>query len=179
MLTQQGQFRTPRNFNLAWGALLPVQEKSPAVAAPYIFKAPAYYSTRVVSLHVVLKTSAQAATRQPTVMLRDAAGNIYYEQTTPNGIEASKSVGITIAPGANVSAPAANSSQTLAIPDLLLPPEYQVELVIGSIQTEDEIIKCNALYEGFEDEQCHPLAEIARDVHKLLIAERAIEYESS
>ncbi len=129
-----------------------------------------------MSLTVLLKASAQAAKRVPALEVRDGDGGplmvIAGSQELAEGVTRR----VTFAPGVSTNSTVAAASDTVGIPELLLLPGYSIATLTAGVQTEDQYEKPVLWVEEFESAPDHPLADLVELVHKVIRAERAVEY---
>jgi hypothetical protein len=140
---------------------------------------PSTYLFRIVSLYVTLTTSAQVAKRSPGVALKDNRGVIYYETVGAELLPASEKIGVSVVETPSLITTAEDIPQVLAVPEILLPPEWVLEGVTGGIQTEDQYSEVNVLVEKYEPTPDHPLAEVRAMEQAIHLLERAAERASA
>lgn len=171
----QGQFWTPRPVHRAWGALIQEEVAAPEAGKPWKWVVPAAYVWRLVALRVVLTSSAQEATRSPGLALKDNRGVTYYETVSAQTVAKSEKVGLSVVEAFAPTAAGAKLPQVLAIPAVLLPPEFVLEGVTGSIQTEDAYSAVQVLAEQFEPAPDHPIAEVEHKARAIQLLETAVD----
>jgi len=172
---QQGQFWTPRPVGRAWGSLERFTVPAPAAGAPWKWVVPSTYLFRLVSLRVVLTSSAQAANRSPGVTLQDNRGVVYYEAVAAQVLPASQKVGVSVVESPALITTEKDIPQVLALPEILLPPEWVLEGTTTAIQTEDQYSAVQVLAEQYEPNPEHPIADVDRKIRAIHLLEMAVD----
>jgi hypothetical protein len=171
----QGQFWTPRAPHRAWGALVREEFAAPAAGKPWKVTIPAAYLWRIVSLRVVLTSSAQAANRSPGVAILDNRGTIYYEAVAAQVLPAAQKVGVSVVESPTLITSEKDVPQVLAIPEMLFEPEFVLEGVTTNLQTEDQFSAVQVLAEQFEPNPDHPIAEVEATARALQLLQTAVD----
>jgi hypothetical protein len=153
-----GQFLTSRPLTAAWGAREWPKQVAPAVGTNWTFKVPPNFYYRLVTLRVVLTTSAQVGNRLLGVKLLDNNGNNYFESVAAGVQEAGTEAALTVTIAGSNTNVTKNVSQALEFPDMILPPEWEIQGSTHNIQTEDQHSAPVVYVEAFERNPDHPIA---------------------
>lgn len=129
---------------------------------------------RIIAFTVSLKASAQAAKRLPALQVSDGDGNPLMVVGATEEVAESTERRLTFAPEIATDTSLAPGPVTVGIPWLLLLPGYSVQTLTNAIQTEDEYLKPTLWIEEFEQEQFHPVAELAAEVAEILQLREAV-----
>lgn len=172
----QGQFLSPSRLDPAWGLRRLRHLPNPAAGGEVAFTALGSQLLRVVSLFVVLKTSAQVPKRIPALEVKDGDNGTVMVITGSEEIAAAATRKVTFAPGVATNSPGAAGPVSVGIPQLLLEPGWSISTLTTEVQTEDQYESAVLWVEEFEANPDHPVSDMARLVHEVIRAERAIGY---
>lgn len=176
---QQGRFLTPHVLHPAWGAVEEIVGNAPAAGANWKFTFPGGFMWRLISLHTILKNSAQAAERGPGVVLKNANGRTYYLAHSRATPIANESRDVSIIQDGSTGTTEKYMAAVLGIPVMLFPPEWVIEGTTIGLQTEDKYDAPTVLLEAFDPDQHRPRAELIAEVHEVLMAREAIRIATS
>jgi hypothetical protein len=175
----QGQYLTPRRVGTAWGAVVRLEEPAPVAGKPWKWTIPGTYLWRLISLRVTLTSSAQAANRSPGVAVLDNRGVNYYEAVAAQVLPATQKVGISVVESPALITAEKDIPQVLAIPEMLLEPEFVLEGVTPNLQTEDQYSAVQVLAEQIEPNPDHPIQDVAHKAHAIRLLETAVDLAST
>jgi len=120
------------------GAVLVPTVSTPAAGANIIATVPNNTKWRIQSFRFALITDATVASRLIAIRIKDASGNVVYDQTFQVAQTASLTYIYTAAPGSALTLSVFNLRQTMPIPiNLVLTAGYTIETSTGSLQAGD------------------------------------------
>ena len=138
------------SFGVGWQE--PVYLPNPAAGANWSYKVDGRYFERVLSVHYTLVTSAVVANRFPVLTLADQNGKIVSGAPGGSGVAAST----TLITDLIIGGPAydfANVGNSYGfLPDLLIPPGWSWQSVVGNLDVADQFSGIVLLVQRFPND---------------------------
>lgn len=129
------------------GQRLDVLVPQPAAGADWSYLIAGGFAIRLLLATWVVTTSAQAAKRYPSFVVRDGDANIRLQTTDTGEIVASTAPRVTAAQGVTTAASASGLAFTIQAPSTILDAGWSIGSLTTNLQTEDQISGVRLLIE--------------------------------
>lgn len=123
----------------------PIKLAAPGIGAPLTRVIPSEYFETLLSVSLLLATSATVANRLPQIAFADGDGNVFGEYASTAAIPATTTSRITGAVDVDDVTAGTNTLVTIGLPRLLLPPGFRWTISAAGIDPGDQFSVAYAL----------------------------------